>query len=169
MKALELAAILRVNAVDPDKDLPLAECVKRFMAAPVGAQETWAKKAWGYLLEAAEPPGLTCGFDVNPFADPDDPEGVCHKPALLVTFRRKGDGLIQHNPRCYKHRFETNEKWAAVGAPIFRKIHKVEDFFEHDGKTVMVVSREYEGEGAWRLYVVPEHGGPVEIVVEREF
>ena len=108
MSPLQLAAILRVNAVDPDKELPLAECVKRFKAAPMGAQETWHRKAWKYLLEAAQPPGLTCKYY-------DHTGECCGKPALMVTFRRKADGFTENDTRCDAHRASANDRWEALG------------------------------------------------------
>lgn len=54
MTVKQLAALLRVNAVDPDKDLPAKECMERFEKAPEYSQAVWLRKAEKYLKELKE-------------------------------------------------------------------------------------------------------------------
>ncbi len=49
----ELAAILRVNATDADKELPLAECLERFRRAPALNRLMWERTAHRYWEEKA--------------------------------------------------------------------------------------------------------------------
>lgn len=51
MIATHLAAILRANAVDADKELPLSECLRKFYLAPKVSQESWIRRAEKYLAE----------------------------------------------------------------------------------------------------------------------
>jgi hypothetical protein len=52
MNDFQLAALLRANSVDPDKNLPFKECIARFERAPLSSQRVWLDKAREYLNDS---------------------------------------------------------------------------------------------------------------------
>lgn len=59
----QLAAVLRANATDADKELPLAECVSRFRKAPSFARVVWERAAERYWKDQVLIAGPVGGVD----------------------------------------------------------------------------------------------------------